>query len=416
MRYATILKQKISDWEKIYKLLLTIRNNVYKNLILSLVMIFFLRVMSYGQTGVFKSYYPDGIPRSEVSYVNDILDGQALYYHVNGNLKTEKNYSKGILHGPVREFYETGLLKEEYYLKDGIKEGSHRIYFPNGALKELNIYEKGILVNRTSFEYEPGYNAPVEAYQAGNRQQQLLEKRKQTVICDVEICPVPIGGMKSIQENLVYPEHALLYGLEGTVTLVASINEKGEAVSTEIVIGLGLGCEEAANDAVLKTPFIPGQNAGITVPSKVTLEIEFKIFDRSLIQNNGIRQEPILNVGSKETKIPAKVDNQVSKISIKCDLDECARPVDGIESISEKFEAPSVAKRLKLKGEIVVEALVDKFGIVRDTKTLKGIGYGCDDALEIAILRTKFLPARSGGIEIESKIVVKYLFNYEEEN
>lgn len=389
---------------------------MHKNLILSLSIIFFLRAVSYGQTGIFKSYYPDGIPRSEVSYVNDILDGQALYFHVNGNLKTEKNFSKGILHGPVREFYESGLLKEEYSLKDGIKEGSNRIYYSNGALKELKIYEKGILVSRTSFEYDPTFNAPVEAYQAGNRQQQLLEKRKQTVICDVEICPVPIGGMKSIQENLVYPEHALLYGLEGTVTLVASINEKGEAVSTEIVIGLGLGCEEAANDAVLKTPFIPGQNAGIAVPAKVTLEIEFKIFDRSLIQNNGIKQDPNLNIARKETKIPAEVGNNVNKISIICDLNDCARPVDGLKSISEKFVAPSVAKRLKLKGEIEVEAWIDKFGIVRDTKTLKGIGYGCDDALEIAILRSKFLPARSGGVEIESKIVVKYLFNYEEEN
>lgn len=380
------------------------------------VLLFLVHGIIHGQTGIFKSYYPDGIPRSEISYVNDILDGQALYYFPNGNLKSEKNYSKGILNGPVREFFESGLLREEYSFKDGIKEGSHRIFYSNGALKELKIYEKGIQVSTGSFEFDPAYSPPVESFQAGNRQQQLLEKRKQTVICDVDICPVPIGGMKSIQENLVYPEHALLYGLEGTVTLVASINEKGEAVSTEIVIGLGLGCEEAANAAVLKTLFIPGQNAGIAVPAKVTLEIEFKIFDRSLIQNDGIKQDPNLNIVRKETKIPAEVGNNVNKISIICDLNDCARPVDGLKSISEKFVAPSVAKRLKLKGEIEVEVWIDKFGIVRDTKTLKGIGYGCDDALEIAILRTKFLPARSGGVETDSKIIVRYLFNYEEED
>ncbi len=51
---------------------------------------------------------------------------------------------------------------------------------------------------------------------------------------------------------------------------------------------------------------------------------------------------------------------------------------------------PSLVKRKELEGEVIVETTVDKFGIVRDTKVLSGLGYGCDIAVEVAILQTKF--------------------------
>lgn len=359
------------------------------------------------QSGIMKSYYSDGVPRSEVSYVNDILDGLGLYYYPNGNLKSEKNYSKGKLHGFVREYFDNGLLKEEYLMKEGKKDGSYRSYYDNGALKELIVFENGIQLRKNSFNYDPTFAAPLEAYQAGNRQQQVFNKRKTILICDVEICPVPVGGLNSIQDNLIYPEHALLYGLEGTVTLIATVNEKGEVVATEIVKGIGLGCDEAAQDAVKKTQFIPGQNFGKVVESKVTLNIEFKIFDRSLIQNNNVNN-------GNQNQVNKSIDEQkniikpINVLSIKCDEPVCPRPIGGVDAIIEQFEVPNVAKRLKVKGEIIIEADIDKFGIVRDTKLIKGVGYGCDDALEIAILRTKFVSAKNGGVDVDSKITVNY--------
>lgn len=379
---------------------------MYCKVLLTGIFFVFLSI-SNAQSGIMRSYYSDGVPRSEVSYVNDILDGQALYYYPNGNLKSEKNYSKGKLHGFVREYFDNGLLKEEYAMRDGIKEGTYRSYYENGGLKELIIYEKGIQIRKNNFSYDATYVTPVEAFQAGNRQQQVLYKRKTMLICNVEICPVPVGGLSSIQENLVYPEHALLYGLEGTVVLIATISEKGEVVATEIVKGIGLGCDEAAQEAVKKTQFIPGQNFGKVVESKVTLNVEFKIFDRSLIQNvkemDGNKNQEHNTINEKQiSNKPANV------LSINCDEQVCPRPIGGVDAIIEKFEIPSVAKRLKIKGEIVIEAEVDKFGIVRDTKVIKGVGYGCDDALEIAILKTKFVSAKNNGIDVDSKIIVSY--------
>ncbi len=257
--------------------------SIYRKIFLELLFLIIIPMnLISAQNGIVKTYYPDKTLRSEISYVNDVLDGSAVWYYSNGNLKSEKNYSKGILEGWVREFYETGLMKEEYFVKNGIKEGTHRKFYENGALKELMLFSEGILTQKQVFEFDPSYRATLSDYKNGNRQQQVLKRKKQELICDVEICPVPVGGMKSVQENLIYPEHALMYGLEGTVILIATIDINGDVIKTEVLKGLGLGCSEAAQEAVKQTKFLPGQNEGRAVVSNVTLYVEFKMFEKGL--------------------------------------------------------------------------------------------------------------------------------------
>jgi len=388
-----------------------------------IIIILFVSVrIFYSQNGIIRSYYPDGNLYYEISYVNDVLDGTSYWYYPNGNLKLMKEFSKGKLNGFVREFYESGLIKEEFYVKDGIKDGTHRIYYENGALKEINIYEEGKLLTSNKFDYDPYYIAPPELYLAGNRQQELLKKKKQELICDVDICPIPIGGIKTIQDNLIYPEHALMYGLEGEVILIASIDEKGDVINTEVIKGLGLGCNEAAEEAVKKTKFIPGQKDGKVVPSRVTLKVEFKIFDKTVVLNNGLNNE---KNKVEKTNVPLDSDiktnttsetqtnkNIRKKTEIICNYDECPYPVGGLRSINDHLEIPFIAKRLKLQGEIIIEATIDKFGIVRDTKVIQGIGYGCDEAVESALMRTKFNPARLSNNDVDAVVKIIFPFDY----
>ncbi|MDH7603547.1 MAG: TonB family protein [Melioribacter sp.] len=389
---------------------------------LIIIFILFSVRIFYPQNGIIRSYYPDGNLYYEISYVNDVLDGTSYWYYPNGNLKLMKEFSKGKLNGYVREFYESGLIKEEFYVKDGIKDGTHRIYYENGALKEINIYEEGKLLSSNKFEYDPNYIAPPESYLAGNRQQELLKKKKQELICDVDICPIPIGGMKTIQDNLIYPEHALMYGLEGEVILIASIDEKGDVINTEVIKGLGLGCNEAAEEAVKKTKFIPGQKDGKVVPSRVTLKVEFKIFDKTVVLNNGLNNEKNkvektdislkFDIQSKVTSENQTYKDIRKKTEIICNYDECPYPVGGLRSINDHLEIPFIAKRLKLKGEIIIEAAIDKFGIVRDTKVIQGIGYGCDEAVESALMRTKFNPARLSNKDVDAVVKIIFPFDY----
>lgn len=93
----------------------------------------------------------------------------------------------------------------------------------------------------------------------------------------VEDMPEPIGGLKSIQEKIHYPEIAKRAGIEGKVYVLAFINENGDVVSAKIIKGIGAGCDEAALDAVKQTKFNPGRQRGKAVKVQVSIPISFKL-------------------------------------------------------------------------------------------------------------------------------------------
>jgi len=93
----------------------------------------------------------------------------------------------------------------------------------------------------------------------------------------VEEMPEPLGGLKSIQEKIVYPEIAKRAGVEGKVFVKAFVDETGKVTSAEIVKGIGAGCDEAAIDAVLQTKFSPGKQRGRSIKVQVTIPIVFKL-------------------------------------------------------------------------------------------------------------------------------------------
>ncbi len=93
----------------------------------------------------------------------------------------------------------------------------------------------------------------------------------------VEQMPSPIGGIKAIQENIVYPESAKKDGVEGRVFVKAYIDTTGSVVKTELLKGIGSGCDEAAIEAVKKVKFKPGMQRGKPVNVQVTVPILFKL-------------------------------------------------------------------------------------------------------------------------------------------
>lgn len=93
----------------------------------------------------------------------------------------------------------------------------------------------------------------------------------------VDLMPEPIGGIATIQDNIVYPEIARKAGIEGRVYILAFINENGDVAKTKILKGIGAGCDEAAANAVNKTKFKPGILNGVPVKVQVTIPIVFKL-------------------------------------------------------------------------------------------------------------------------------------------
>ncbi len=90
--------------------------------------------------------------------------------------------------------------------------------------------------------------------------------------------PEPIGGFAAIQAKLVYPEIARKAGIEGTVTVYAQINEKGEVINTRILVPLGnSGCNEAAVAAIKAVKWKPAKQRDKPVTVWVSIPVRFKL-------------------------------------------------------------------------------------------------------------------------------------------
>jgi protein TonB len=93
----------------------------------------------------------------------------------------------------------------------------------------------------------------------------------------VEEMPEPIGGISRIQEKIVYPELAKRAGIEGKVLVLAFVDESGNVTKAEVIKGIGMGCDEAAINAILQTKFKPGQQRGKPVKVQITIPVTFKL-------------------------------------------------------------------------------------------------------------------------------------------
>ncbi len=384
--------------------------------IVVLILILIVTFKVSGQNGVVKTYYPDKSVKSESMYINDILDGPSIEYYSDGKKKLERNYSKGIINGTVKEYYENGNVKEEFQVVFGVNDGNLKRYFEDGSLKEILVYEQGRIVSKKHFN---DINALVQKetlpsitpVETPKLQEKVIELPKPDVFKPAEL----IGSINAIQQKIVYPEHALKYGLEGVVTLNVYIDETGKVIKGEIKRGIGLGCDEEALKVIKDARFIPAKKNGNPIASELNIDLQFKM---PLLP----KEEKV--VAAKEI-MPEKVQAEIKKsepkkfeenLSVMCEADRCPRPEDDLSTIYSKLELPNIAIALKLKGNILFEVIVDKEGNLKSSKIIDGVGYGCDQLVEAVLLKSKFTPAKRKGEDVEAKAVINFPFNYEWKN
>jgi len=93
----------------------------------------------------------------------------------------------------------------------------------------------------------------------------------------VEEMPLPIGGMSAINRKVVYPKSARRAGVQGIVFIKTYINTKGEVTKTEVIKGIGSGCDIAAAKAIRETKFTPGRMYGEPVNVQVIVPVRFEL-------------------------------------------------------------------------------------------------------------------------------------------
>jgi protein TonB len=91
----------------------------------------------------------------------------------------------------------------------------------------------------------------------------------------VDQMPVPIGGSQSINAKAVYPSQAKANNIQGTVYILAFIDERGNVKKTSLIKGIGYGCDQSAIQAVKSSRFEPGILHGKTVKVQLTVPVMF---------------------------------------------------------------------------------------------------------------------------------------------
>lgn len=95
--------------------------------------------------------------------------------------------------------------------------------------------------------------------------------------------PRPMGGFKSIQENLKYPETARAAGIEGKVFVRVKIDEAGKVVGTQVVKSSGRDdLDKAATDAIRLTKWNPAQKNDQAVKVEISIPVVFRLGEEKI--------------------------------------------------------------------------------------------------------------------------------------
>jgi len=85
-------------------------------------------------------------------------------------------------------------------------------------------------------------------------------------------------------------------------------------------------------------------------------------------------------------------------------------PYGGIEALYKKIGYPYEAKEEEIEGTVTALVFIDRDGEVLDVQILKGIGYGCDDAVKTAILYHRFKPGLIRGQKVKVQMEMSFEF------
>jgi len=265
----------------------------------SLFLIIFLFLFAIGvfaQKDTIKTFYPNGKPESVIPLDNGVREGVAKFYFPNGNLKEERNYLAGKVEGEVKRFYENGKTKELFSILKGKRDGATTTFdslgnylsdvtYTNGKLSteepesedSVDAFADEMPTDSAAAIQTNSITPSIEKIETKPQPIASNESMDSAVYRNPAIFPEPRVGYKLFYENVVYPKAAKDKKVEGTVLIKTIINEYGDVEKTEIVKGIGYGCEEAAEISISFARFYPGLVAGKPVKVEMTFSIEFKL-------------------------------------------------------------------------------------------------------------------------------------------
>ncbi|HXH95143.1 MAG TPA: energy transducer TonB [Thermoanaerobaculia bacterium] len=254
-----------------------------------------------------------------------------------------------------------------------------------------------------------GQQVSIHLAPAGNVMAYKIEIRKGDVIDSIQSAgatpsaramyapgdpPLRVGGdvKAPVVIHRVEPIYTVLARksrISGIVILEAIIDHTGVVKDVQILKPLPFGLDQAAIDAVKQWTFRPGMLNGQPVDVIFNLTILFRAPEPSTsavdsTQSSGATQ-PVLSSNAAGGP-PFHVGGDVTPPIV----------LDHVEPVY-----PVEARRARISGIVIVEAVIDRAGVVKDVRVIKPLPFGLSEAAIKAVKQWKFRPGTLYGKPVD---------------
>lgn len=108
-----------------------------------------------------------------------------------------------------------------------------------------------------------------------------IETQTVPILEYAEIMPAIPGGIGAYYILIEYPEEAISQGLEGSLSLIFTVNKDGTTSDILVERSLHALLDSAAVQALRRTRFIPGRHQGETARVRMRLPVRFQLIEPS---------------------------------------------------------------------------------------------------------------------------------------
>ncbi|HKJ70016.1 MAG TPA: M56 family metallopeptidase, partial [bacterium] len=193
--------------------------------------------------------------------------------------------------------------------------------------------------------------------------------------------PQLIGGIRSLQEAIQYPEVAKQAGVEGTVIVRTFIDKTGTVGEIKVIKGVPkTGLNDAAVEAVRQTRWTPATQNGTPVGIWYSIPIAFRL-DSS----------PGASDNSQAPQTPPLPDDEGAQKPVP--FDQPPELIGGFASVREHLNYPESAKEQGIQGTVILQIYITKQGKVTRAKITRGATDALNEAAIQALMKTEWKPA-----------------------
>ncbi|GAA4369367.1 hypothetical protein GCM10023185_42960 [Hymenobacter saemangeumensis] len=198
--------------------------------------------------------------------------------------------------------------------------------------------------------------------------------------------------MAALQRLTVYPPSAISDQVEGRVFVTFVVAAGGQVLHPRIVKGVRADLDSAVVAAARLLPqLLPGRQGGQPVAVLVTIPVVF------LLQAPAEVPPLQLAEPSQPDQLAEKKPAYVEELPrMPGEKNKGKGVATLVAAIQRGLIYPEAALRSSVQGRVFVSFTVDSLGQVKEPKIVKGIGWGCDEAVLVAV---KKLPRLQPGTQ-----------------